>query len=308
MKPKRKHYRRKVRTNQGKLMDGKINTIVERRIVEISRKQIDKNNPSLCLRRYCWVDYDPFTNKFTHLEDSTGQPIVNKFDWEGDAVNLTDKIIKQDIATMANVGVVDDLKTQLNEAVQSSNMGTNVLTAITPEHGYRRTDSIIVTGFDIKYRVRAHWSPPDDPAYKDYDRITVYISLIKIRRAINDNGSEHIFTPSQLLKLRPWGYHSVLDSDVEKDDAFRPVVLAKDSFSMTTKSNETANIIFRKMRGKFKNPVKIQYDARDIKADRNNYDIFLVVRSTVASTGDDEDIQYQPIIQACAKLYYKNII
>lgn len=308
-KPKRKQYKKKYKINKGALMDSKINTILEKRMQTIAQKEDNKLNPSLCLRRYCWVDYDPFTNSFRRLASAP----QNSMNWDGQMICLSDKIISEDTATMANNPIPNDLNTQLNEAVDRANDGQNILTTIKPSDGRRTGDKIIITGFSLKCRIISDFVRLGDEVNK-YDKLKVYIALIKARRnyysVSNNVETTFEYTPKSLLKINPWGYHSVLDREEEiENNQFRVTTLFRESVTIqsTNKEDATPNIIFRTYSGTFKKPIKINYNPRDVNATRQNNDIYLVVRSSVASTGDEQDVQSQPYCQVCAKLYYKNV-
>ena len=303
MKPKRKDYKKKYSTNKGKLMDSKINTIVEKRIQQIAQKEISKKHPSLCLRRYCWIDYDPIENKFRDL--ATATPI---FDWNGQSVNLTEKIVKEDIATMANIPVLDDPSTQQNEAIIRAADGTNILTAIVVRDGRRNGDQIVVTGFSLQCRVLSKYVNLTNGGNL-YDNVDVHIALIKARRTRIEGGPEENidYIPANLLKLNPWGYQSNLDRDDELINKSHKVsTLFRTKITMRQGRENQPNIKFKNYFGKFKKPITINYKPDDINARRQNYDIYLVVRSSVGATGHITDTQSMPYCGICAKLYYTN--
>lgn len=311
-KPSKKDYKKSYKPNMGKLMDKKVNTLLEKRMQEIARREDRLMNPSLCLRRFCWVDYDPLTNKFAPLQTAQS----NSFDWDGQLVNLTDKIIKEDAATNPNpnaggIGnnlVVDDPLTHVLENVDRAADGPNIITTVVSADGRRTSDVIYVTGFSLNHRIICDFT--DLAEENEYDKIDIHIGLVKIRRTYTDaqNLVPTVYTPKNLLRILPWGYNSSLDKpQVEKEImTYRPKILFRDKITITNGSDKHNNIIFKNYGGSFDPPIKIDYQARDFNARSANYDIYLVVRSTVASTGETEDTQSKPYVQTCAKLYYKN--
>ena len=296
---KKRYSKKKYSVSTARLKTAKIDSLVESRMLAIAKKEDRKNNPSLCLRRYCWVDYDPFTNEFANL----GTAPSNTFDWEGQAICLTRFIVKQDTATVTNIGVLDNPLTQLREDVDRANDGANILTTVKHDHGRRTGEEIFIRGWSLDCRIICNFShDPGVPEPNLYDKIDIHIALIKIRRELGI-----VFAPKQLMRINPWGYHSALDSQIEQENyLYNPVTLFRTKVTVTNGTEMHPNIIFRKFKGYFKNPVKISYAENDINARTPNYDVYLVCRSTVASTGDAEDDWPQPYVQTCAKLYYTN--
>ena len=295
----KKYYKKKYTPNLGKLVDSKVNTLLEQRMVAIAKKEARLTNPSLCLRKYCWVDYEPFQNKFSPLATS----VSNSFDWEGQLVNLTDKIVKADIATVTNNPIPDDLNTQFREDTDRAADGVNILTTMKTAHGRRTGDQIFLTGYSLNHRIICDFTNLDEE--NQYDKIDIHIGLIKIRREAV--GVVVPYTPKDLLRINPWGYHSALDPQIEQENyTYNPIILFRDKVTISNSSEKHNNIVFKNFRGFFPKPIKIDYRTTDINARSANYDVYLVVRSTVASTGDDEDKQSKPYCQTCAKLYYRN--
>lgn len=307
-KPKKKDYKKKYKINKGRLMTQKIDSLVEARMQQIAQKEDSKLNPSLCLRRYCWVDYNPFTNSFRSLP----LPAVNSFNYDGQFINLTELIRKEDYSTAANLPVVDIPSTQENEAALAAADGVNVITSRHIADGRRTSDKIIITGYSIKCRMFANYIETNPTDVNAYDNIQLHIGLVKARRNwINDLGNEEEieWEADQLLKIRPWGYNSTLDRESEIELRGRIVTTlfrAKENLKSTKDTQK--KIYFKSYKGTFKKPVKINYFPLDVQGQgRNNYDVFLVIRSSVASSGSANDIQAQPYCQTCVKLYYKNV-
>ncbi len=300
-KPTQKHYKKTYKPNMGALMDSKVNTLLERKMVAIAKREARINNPSLCLRRYCWLNYDSVTNEFGTLAAG-----YNTFDWDGKLVNLTQKIIKEDIATIplaSQPAVVDDPNTEFDEAADRAGDGPNILTNRKPDDGRRSGSTIYIRSFSLLHRLKSVLYDADNL----YDKIDVHIGLVKIRRIYNEDGSVYQYRPEQLLIIRPFGYNANLDR-VDEDDMhrFNPNVLFRDKVVLTSATESHPNVVFKSYKGSFPTPIKIMYDDDDINAITQTYDIYLVVRSTVASTGDAADVAAKPYCQTCAKLYYTN--
>lgn len=311
---KKSNYKKSYRVNLGKLIDKKANTLLETRMTQIAKKQARINNPALCLRRYCWVNYDPVTNKF-----NLGAPGYASFDWNGKLVNLTEKILKEDNATIPTLIPAEDPATQFLEAVDRAQDGVNVITTIKTSHGRRTGDQIFLSAYSLDVRIICDFTRFDDDNDEDpddndpnlepnlYDKIDIHIALIKVRRKYDAAGINIVPDPTQILKITPWGYHSALDPTIEELLNFYSVqTLFRDKITITNSSELHSNIIFRNFSGGFKNPIKIDYSVSDTNAVSGNYDVFLVCRSTVAGTGNAEDLQSKPYVQVCSKLYYRN--
>lgn len=69
-KVSRRLYKKKASTNLGKLLDGKINTAVERRMVQIAQKEDRKQRDNRVIREFTHGSYDAATNEFVGLEIS----------------------------------------------------------------------------------------------------------------------------------------------------------------------------------------------------------------------------------------------
>lgn len=303
--PPKKFYKKKYKMNLGKLIDRKANTLIEKRMISIARKEARINNPALCLRRYCWVDYDKTTNKFDLLPAGN-----NSIDWNGKMVNLTEKIIKEDHAVAVNNPITDDPNTQFHETADRALDGANVVATLRTAHGRRTGDQIYLTAFSLDVRAVCDFTPfdgPDANLENFYDKIQVHLGLVKTRKLFDAGGNFLPPDPKELLPISPWGYHSALDPQInDLMNTRSKQYLWREKFTISSSNPLKPNIDFKRYNIGFKNPIKIDYSETDINAISNDFDVYLVCRTSVASTGEAEDAQSRPYIQCCAKLYYRN--
>lgn len=285
----KKLYRKKYKVNAGKLLDRRINTAVERRMVQVAKKEAKKLMPSnLLWRRYMFCDYDTMTDVFAN---------PTALDRDGHIVHIV-QIPKVDNATQVTVppSADADIRPTPNYA-----RGTHLIGPMTHVDGYRQGASISIKNIamNLKFKLTPYANDVDDAQESNHIKIDYAIVA-----AYRDGTSGLQWTPDveSVLPYRPWGYSSRLDTDIRDDSAiFKTRTLAKGSLRMRASQR---NVIERNR--KLFLACNKRYDFTEF--DQNGqqvaspYKIFFVIRSD-SQTTDQQKVTFA----ACCKVGYQDL-
>lgn len=288
---KKTYHNKKRRAGTSKLSDTRINTLVEKRMVEIAEKTVHDNLKILTSRKYLFHRYNPNTNEFTVFD-----PQRDLIDWTGSVVELSN-IPKTDIQTRLNAPQADDPDTAVIEPLDGD--GANQLMLGQAINGERWGDIIYIRSLSAQIRVRSFQLTSEDMNL--YGQVKVKYAFV-LWRDIEENMDDAIVEPSasQLLRLNPWGYKGSLDKSLEMEfNALNSRVLCQGETILNVDENQTTER-FTNIYKKFKKPIQISYDVEDQNGQKCNQKIYFVCRSTVPPTYDD----IKPSLYACTKVNY----
>lgn len=307
-KPSRRMYRKKYKVSVGKLLDKKVNTALERRMVEISKAEIDKSRVMLVRRQYIFGDetFGGFNQQFSTGRWQTGSDVT----WSGSVIEMSN-IAKTDVATTINNPPADDPETNMDEQKQDAlDDGPNQLMTVASHHGERESDSVKLTGFSVALRVTVRQSEitlQESDRINLYDSVTVKWAIVSVQHdEIGTVGWEP--TADRVLPLPRFGYDPKLDTDeAQKTGNFKYKTLFKGKIILN-KSENRPDIKIVEKHIKLKNPLLLQYSSRDQTGQRPlKRKIFFVIRSTIPSPEGEEDVQfdeYYPTITGCLRTRY----
>lgn len=300
----KKMYKKKYRINTGKLLDSKINTVIERRMKEISIDEINKRKNKLIYRQYLCGAYTALTNVF-----AAGSPV----DWTGIIMPLC-QIQKTDQSTMPTVAPAANVEQTPTTYVPP---GVNVIAPIYGQDGFRTGDNIYVYGISLTITIEqprklddfdAGGDPQTIPAYT-YSNF--YISIV----TSNQLGQDLIAaspTAKQALRIPIYGHSSKLDYDYDQVDGTGPREQAikirtiyKKKYRLPIKLGASTHIERKVYISLKKKPMKVTYDTLD----QNGQQVvgpkpFIVVRSTIPAAAAYNT--YKPLFRCVCKVYYTN--
>lgn len=296
-KPRRKNKYKKV--NVSKLMDKKINTAIERRAVQIARKEAAAVRVNLIKRNYLFAAYDKQENLWTPMVGANGNPLY-RVDFGGLQYKLTQNIYKADNSAVpvANIGVPADVpETDVNESLQP-NYGPNLVSNMESLHGRRTQDTIKCTGCKVNLRFTLDEQPDINNSYSE---VVLRAALVMVRRT--DPLINPWVDPSSrsLLIWNPVGFSKALDDQIDNINVtYKKKTLKEFTIKFThnsLKSRERTKIL----NYRFKKPLDLRFDASEAYGAPENYNIYLVLRSNIPPSADEDQ---KPIVMACSKLFY----
>lgn len=273
-----------------KLASKKLDSLIEKRISEISKKEIENLRETLIFRAFLYQEYDEDTNLFT--TNPNNYELIN---WDGRRFDITDKIIKADNASVVNVPQADDPSTLINEALDG--MGVNVVAPIKTMNGRRVGSHIDVYG--IQTEIRA-----ENPADKS---VTIFYKIVSV--VAGDALTDVLAHPQAnkiLCKRRHYGYSSKLDLDWKAEISGNPLrvrTIAKGQIRLRAKFDDDERKGFTKSNTRLSRPIHIEYEETDQKGSSASRKIYFVVRSTCPSNAANN--ANRPKVGVCIKMYYK---
>lgn len=291
-KPKKKDYKKTYNVNKGKLMDKKINTLLERKMVSIANAEIHKNRIVLIKRKYHYLVYDPITNQYRDGKE---------IDFPGD-VQLLHDIPKMDINMVIAAPGPDDPDTEEKEHVPPWGAVHGMPT--TPLQGTRQTDQVKLLSVTLGFRV----------LLKQTSQIDRVLGVCRIKYAIVGIQDEDIGTLSSPLvlpstkDLLPWkryGYDRRLDiQDDVNQLKVKTRIFLKGSLDLKYNQNYNTEKFVTKF-VKLNNPLLLTYDPVDQTGlTPTRWRIYLIFRSSVPRVQGYNFDNYYPVIHAWTKLNY----
>lgn len=272
------------------LADKKINTLVERRMQQIAKKEDLKQKQRLIYRQYLFGPYDRTTNVF-----QGGLTL----DFLGIVCPLA-QIQLQDNATMQ--AVVPAINPVQNPQTYVP-PGANVIAPAVASDGFRRSTWISIHGISLEIRSVSRMLaaitgiPRFENATVSYKIITTMYpdsDLTDARPDLEDVGNlSPLFGYTPKLDLIDW--------EETKDFKVRTHFSGKFTHNFSTLKTD---VKFRKHYINLsKKPIKVEYVAAEQNGRRvTRWKPFLILQCDIPS-GQPQDV-YKPLIHACTKLYY----
>lgn len=332
---RKKTYRKKKSTrgtiNYKKVMDKKINTSIERRMVEIAQAQ----KPALISRT--WLTDPPNQSQIRDTPPVLGAP--------GEALNecaytditttpfisdYIDRIRKTDINMPLNV---EDPTLPSGAAVTRG-----MITAV--KHGFRSNNRIAIKGINLDIRIRSDFGierlaeePPSNAAghirnayEQTAGRITLQYKLVEVSVSPNQALPDGEDIAILALKYNNWGYSSVLDVALKEDErtykyktilsgnincspqiSFTKVGHENDPLTGSDEPSTSVMPFFREFSQyrKFANPIRIEYDPRDQNGiNKTTKALYFVAKSNVQPGQTPPEQCAAPRIAVICKVYY----
>lgn len=278
-----------------KLLDKKINTLVESRMQEIAKDEIDKNLKVLTSRKYLFTRYNPTNNEYSPLV-----PPSDLIDWNGHVVELSN-IPKTDIETRGNLPQLNDLLTSINEQT-GDNDGTNQLMIGDPMNGYRWSDIIYIRSVSAQLRIRS-FELQEDIDLDIFGTVKVKYAFIMVTDE-QDVMYDPLEEPeaNQMLRMDPWGYKSSLDTDLALVfNSLKSRILCQGETTLVLNDSQTSEK-YTTIYKKFNKPIQLVYKADDQNGQRVNKKIYFVTRSSVPANAAYNGVK--PSLFACTKINY----
>lgn len=329
--PRKSKKGRKAKYNvkTSKLRDKKINTLIERRIQEIAKKEDAVQRINLIKRQfwYCGQPQDPNHQQMvrSHNKYAAGAQVFYNGLFE-----QIGELEKVDINQVVNA----PRAFSANEFAYQEQDGVNVGMATAPQHGRRLGDQIKISGWTLGMKVlfpavqtlqQDHQiiggindpevpptQPPDVPRQIETVVLKYAIVGIMTNTAVQgDQGADP--TPADLLTYRSWGYSPLLDfveGNVEKYVKRRTFVKGELKCNLSTHRNKDMTT---ERYVKLKSPLTVKYDPNDQNGTRTGaWRFFLVLRSNVPHTSGTfpagaqpyDYSAYAPRVSAFTKMHY----
>lgn len=264
--PKRRFRKKRGgrRKRRSKLADRKINTLVEKRIMAISRANDEKLLEKRCLRQFPDGVYAYGTNTFAgQAVDNTGRS------------SEVCQVVKPTLDSAA----AQDLRGK-RAGNQVNITGFQLLMKVyLPENNSQAT----IENCNLSYKlcgVKDEWYPPATSPY-----------------------TPQLITLDDLLPWYPFGYMPMLDREQTNFYERRRVRTFLKGVVKSKSTEQHAQSVTIKRWFKFKNPLKVAYDKDDVVGTQKpeQWKFYLAFRSNVpAALGAD----MKPHIVTCLKTYY----
>lgn len=301
-----------------KALSGAIDTAIERRQAEITRKILAESQVKLIDRNYFYGAFDPVTNFF-----QGGRRIF----YDGVVQQLA-RIDKMDINMVANAPDADAMEASgPRQEVDADGAQQGATT--TTLHGKRQSDLIKITGFTCSVKAFLDRFPTLDTAQNPnaaqawfarsaagcYVRPLLETIILRWRivqvtdnQAAVDPAIQNHPSAIELLPLHSFGYSASLDNAEKLLTQLvksRTLLKGSMSFNVTPDGNKdkTANMYV-----KLKKPITMKY----LPADQNGQQsvdkrFYFVARSNVphmAGTQNVDFCQFAPRVHLCLKTHY----
>lgn len=294
----RASYARSRRPRKAKsslLSDKKINTLVEVRMQEIAKKEVQKNLKVLTSRKYLFVNYDLLTNEFNTI--SPARPDL--VDWVGNVVELSN-IAKTDSATTPNVPQVDDPDTMQDENADGD--GPNQIMLAQDINGERWGDIIYIKSVSANLRIRSMQLTDEDLDLFQSIKVTYAFVLWRDEETTMDDVTAEPDANQLLKSPQPWAYQAKLDKALNMVfHGLKTTVLCKGETILNMNDISTSEK-FHTIYKTFDKPIQISYDPRSQNGQRCNKKLYFVCRSTIPAHQDYQDVK--PSVYACTKVNY----
>lgn len=295
---KKRNYKKNYKKSyNSKLRDTKINTLVEKRIEQISKKEIQKSINTLCYRQMLLMNYEPITNAFTELA-----PAVSQVDWHGTVVECSN-ISVQDIEFTISLPPVNDPLVSPDSYPPPVGAGTGA--PITDENGRRRGNTIMITG--VSADIMAYVDRLADVAIlgPQYDNVEIRYGFYLWREDLAVMTTPPFFKPSaqQLMKWRPFDYNKSIDTAIEAETDHAKVRKLAEGKLYLKYSRSFGASKYKKISHRLKVPVPITYLVNDQTGQEAvNWKLYCVVMSEIPPAL----AILKPHCAVCAKVYYHN--
>lgn len=320
----RRVSRKKYKVSVGKLASKRVDTLIERRMQEIAKKEIKKSIVKLYDRNYYWGTVDKEANAVTQGRRVFYDGIVQRIC----------QIDKQDINQVLNAPDAEPDDAKMQEEVDADGAVQGMFTQTM--HGRRVSDIIKVDGFTVSIKSFMDRCPNEfdhggagpnavgNAAWHqwflrrpngEYDRILPETIIVKwaLVRVYDDQAPlgpiiQTIPTVESLLPFRPWGYTAALDDDLKNETLLiKKRTLCKGSFSFRADDtrNKDKTITFYKG---FKNPLTVKYLPEDQNGQQTvSSRFFFVMRTNVPQQTLTQLLDYSPFaprFNLCIRTHY----
>lgn len=310
--------RRTVRTSRRKLSDKKINTLEEKRMVEVAKQIVARERVNLILREY-W-------HAAGMLRQFNKMSLGRKIYYDGYA-NKIATIDKVDVNFVVNAPADDidpDLYIEPGDAADNDGAQQGMITETIM--GRRQSDKIKISGFTLG--VKAFFSAvqclaqfseaiggstqaaqPPNNVLKHLETVVLKYAIVGVLRDLNAALNPSDPLPEEMLKYPTWGYSPQLDEDEKANTLW----IKKRTFlsgEMKCNINEIRHKDFTAERFvKLNNPLSVSY----LPADQNgqqttDWAFFVVFRSNVpdyaAGTQTHQYEEYAPSVTCYTKTHY----
>lgn len=275
------------------LSDKKINTLVEVRMQEIAKKEVEKGIKLLTKRNYLFHSYDPVTNEYDVLA-----PRSDLIDWTGSVVELSN-IAKTDTQTRPNVPQVDDPETMVDENADGD--GPNQLMAGVPMDGRRWGDIIYLKSVVANIRVRSFELTDSDLDLFQTIKVKYAFVLLRDEETVMTDPTDEP-DANELLMMHPFGYQAKLDPELNMVFHGRKKTVLCQGETILNINDTSTSEKFHTIYKKFPKPIMIKYPVLDQNGQTPNKKVYFVCRSTIPAASGYDDIK--PSLYACTKLNY----
>ena len=294
-KPRKKFKRKRRNKKTSKLSDKRINTLVELRCQEISKKEIAKQVQRLLYRQYLFGPYDPLTNLFT---------AGTRVSYNG-LIQALARIQKRDNSTAVTVA---PLAQPYQTPATWENPGGNVIADITGADGFRTSNMIRIKGLRLQMRVLSNLFTfnPAVPTTPQHEHSYLYWMVC----ATVYDGSELINSvpiPSDMLSIPRFGYNKKLDEVFLDNTKYEKKikVFGRGVIKMPCSTQQT-NVSFINKWIDMKNQRVIYDDYDQNGAQVQKWKPFIVFRSSIPEIVANHP--YMPLLNACCTLHYTDAV
>lgn len=298
----RKKYRKKrkgkkmYKVSTSKLRDKRINSLIEHRIQDISRREAQASRVKLVHRLFYGGNYDEFQDTWSSSVK------VDRAGWTA----ILHRIKKADVEMVQNQPAADDPQTfngwsqQGNEALDGDGLAQGMITQIM--HGRRSTESVLLTGVSLETRCTLPKDSSLNGARRNAHVQWAVVAIFSDDIVVQPNAVEFEPAPEEIIQLRTMGFTPQIDLDeVEVRKKYKKRVLLKGSSYISRTSEHSAEKNTKKY-VKLKTPMRLDYDPTDQNGTQpTKVGLYLVVRSNIAFQSAEED---KPNFNCVAKLYY----
>lgn len=283
------------KVNYKKLADKKINTLIERRQVEIARQEVEKNRVILIKRSYWFSTYDTATNLFTVLGND-----MDRTDFAGTALELSHIRIR-------DIDFLNPTPYNLDAGEAggpTDNRGSGVGYVTLPPHGRRAGAFVLVKGVRLQFRAKVEATADEAP----FDDVHVRFAIVAWKSPLTSTADSKV-SALRALPWHPWGYSPSMEPIQQQDETNEKIrTLVKGQMQLRYRADMPVIKEWNKTI-MFPKPLRIQYEDGDQLGRKPlTNKIFLVVRTSLPTVqvGQDTDhySTYQPSLSAVTKLFY----
>lgn len=248
----RKVAKKKYSLSIGTLASKKIDSLLEKRIVEISKQQAAKVRLNCVLRQTQGV-YDDQANEFE-------SPIVTAL--AGNFLELA-VIPRADYNAMATAAISDitGLPGGTNEDESDTNYGAVIGLLGHSRHGHRTNDTVQLRSFFCKLRIQMD----ESSAVSEAMGCTVTFAIVRCQALFDDVLNVPNPSVNNLLPFKPWTFSRELDVAIRPEELqqhYKVKVLAKKTVYIGLR-DDFPDTRFETISYKFKDPMKHEFQRSD---------------------------------------------
>lgn len=306
-----------------KLRDKKINTLVEKRMVEISKKQIAKERLNNQLREY-W--YAAGMNRSQNLY-SPGRPIY--FDGHANKIGTIDKTDVNQILNDPEPADPDLFVDASGIDADGAQQGMLTETIM----GRRQTDKVKISGFSLGLKalfravqvlrqdhqiiggVQGDEVPPQQPpnVQRQLETVVLKYAIVGVLRPENILEDPADPLPAEMLRYPTWGYSSSLDTTEKANEVkwIKKRVFLSGELKCNLSNARHKDFTVEKY-VKLKSPLEVSYLPNEQNGQQtSDWSFYVVTRTNVPSETTIQDgvtvrrySEFAPLITAYTKTHY----